>query len=88
MTVRFSRRSSPASRRPGWVTLAVAGDELLEQHGEFLALLQLALEVDVVGERADEFDHRRRRRARLDAALLAASRARSPSTRTMRGLTL
>ena len=28
---------------------AVAGHELLEQHGEFLAFLQLALEVDVVG---------------------------------------
>ncbi len=50
--------------------LAVARHQLLEQHGELLSLLQLALEVDVVGERADELDHRRRRRAGLDAALL------------------
>ncbi len=55
---------------PGMGDAAVAGDELLEQHGEFLALLQLALEVDVVGKRANEFDHRRRRRPRPHAALL------------------
>ena len=68
--------------------LAVAGDQLLEQHDEALAGLQLALEVDVVGERLDELAHRRRRRAGLDAALSAASPAISVSTRTMRGLTL
>ena len=54
---------------------AVAGDELLEQDGEFLAFLQLALEVDVVGERANELDHRRRRRARPHAALLQRAAA-------------
>ena len=49
---------------------AIAGHELLEQHGEFLSLLQFALEVDIEGQGADELDHRRRRRAGLDAALL------------------
>src|SRR6478672_4081302 len=40
--------------------LAVAGDLLLQQHGELLAFLQFALEVDVVGERPDELEHRLR----------------------------
>ena len=66
---------------------AVAGDELLEQHGEFLAFLQLALEVDVVGEGADELDHRGRRRARRRCRSARSEPLRSPSTRTMRGLT-
>ena len=49
---------------------AVAGHELLEQHRELHALLELALEVDVVGHRADELDHRLRWHAELHAALL------------------
>ena len=55
---------------PGMRDLAVARHQLLEQDGELLALLQLALEVDVERERPHEVDHRRRRRAGLDAALL------------------
>ncbi len=67
---------------------AIAGYELLEQHGELHAFLQFTLEIDVVGERANELDHRGRRCAGLHAALFAANRWRSPSTRTIRGLTL
>jgi hypothetical protein len=50
--------------------LAVAGDELLQQYGELHAFLQLALEVDVVAERADELDHGLRWRAAGHAARL------------------
>ena len=62
----------------GMGDLAVAGDELLEQHGEFHADLQLALEVDVVGEGADELDHRRRRCASRRCRSAAASRCARP----------
>src|SRR6185436_11837503 len=55
---------------PGMRDLAVAGDQLLEQYGELHALLELALEVDVVGERADEIDHGSGRHAAGDAARL------------------
>jgi hypothetical protein len=50
--------------------LAVAGDLLLQQHGELLAFLQLALEVDVVGERPDELEHRLRGHIGGNRALL------------------
>src|SRR6185437_10686466 len=49
---------------------AVAGDELFEQKGEMLTLLQLALEVDVVGKGPDELENGRCRSAGLRAALL------------------
>ena len=50
--------------------LAVAGDLLLQQHGELLAFLQLALEVDVVGERPDKLGPGLRWHVGGDRALL------------------